>query len=182
VRGLGWGNKKSQQRRFRELTYIFKNDWAAHVLDVGCGYGDLLGYLKKRDIKVHYTGMDFMEEMVREARARHPSIMFYRQDVLDRWPFHHENSFDYVVASGIFSHKDYTYLEEVVGKMFGACRKGVAFNCLDDRWQGRRVEDEFYADYREVFEICRRIGAKSMLLSEVYLPNDMTMYMWKDSR
>lgn len=56
TRSLGWipGARKV---RFEALTSIGDLNNSS-VLDVGCGFGDLYGYLVGRGIKVDYTGVD----------------------------------------------------------------------------------------------------------------------------
>ena len=39
---------------------------ARRILDVGCGTGDLAGYLAGRGLSVHYTGVDLLERMVED--------------------------------------------------------------------------------------------------------------------
>ena len=40
------------------------------VLDVGCGFGDFLTYLRDNGIEPRYTGIDICEPMVRRCRER----------------------------------------------------------------------------------------------------------------
>ena len=55
-RALGWQSRHTQYRRFAVLAEV--GDLAhTRVLDVGCGLGDLYGYLCTQSIPVTYTGM-----------------------------------------------------------------------------------------------------------------------------
>lgn len=47
------------------------------ILDLGCGPGDLLAALKPS----RGVGIDFSEQMVREARAAHPDLEFHLADI-----------------------------------------------------------------------------------------------------
>ena len=179
VRALGWGSSDSQRKRFEQFKTLFGKEDKLDILDVGCGFGNLCEYLTVEGYKVNYTGMDFTPAMMMGVAMHGVKGKFLTMDLLDRWPFSHLRAFDYVVASGLFSHRDYDYLEEAVTKMFEACWKGVAFNCLDKRAEEHRAhKDEFYADYRLVYKICQTL-TDSILVSEAYLPNDFTIYMWR---
>ena len=63
-------------------------DWFAErtatlgpILDLGCGPGQVAGYLHKQGVAV--AGVDYSAEMVGQAQALHPTISFERGDMLD---------------------------------------------------------------------------------------------------
>jgi 2-polyprenyl-3-methyl-5-hydroxy-6-metoxy-1,4-benzoquinol methylase len=63
------------------LKYLPKN---AKVLDVGCGNGRLLDFLKKQEeYDMSYTGIDFSEGLLSEARKKHPHEKFISMDMRD---------------------------------------------------------------------------------------------------
>ena len=72
----------------------------ARLLDFGCGVGQYSELLERRfPGRFDYTGCDYAEEMVEEARVRWPDRRFVVNDVLDN----HLNldSFDVICASGL---------------------------------------------------------------------------------
>lgn len=58
----------------RKILEVFKDK---KVLDVGCGYGRLA------DVIPNYTGIDFSEEMIALAKAKHPHKRFFVAEHLD---------------------------------------------------------------------------------------------------
>src|SRR5215470_4834967 len=68
-RGLGFRTRSSQQRRFAALLELGDLDGAS-ILDVGCGFGDLLPYLESRGLRCLYTGLDACEPMIERCRQR----------------------------------------------------------------------------------------------------------------
>lgn len=72
------------------------------VLDFGCGKGDFCRFLKQRDIRVDYAGVDINEKLIGMARAKNPGILFrvfdIEQDTLDE-------EFDYIFLCGVFNLK-----------------------------------------------------------------------------
>src|SRR5260370_22080559 len=69
-RTLGW-NKDCQWVRFEAVFEGLREEDFASVLDVGCGFGDLLGYLRSKGWRGRYIGVDLMCQVIGEARKRH---------------------------------------------------------------------------------------------------------------
>ena len=42
------------------------------IVDIGCGYGDLFGYLRSIGWHGEYVGIDIVPELIEEARRRYP--------------------------------------------------------------------------------------------------------------
>ncbi|MDT4954983.1 MAG: hypothetical protein QOJ02_3121 [Acidobacteriota bacterium] len=57
-----------------------KVDAAGVICDLGCGPGQIAGYLHSRGVEV--CGIDLSPEMVRLARGLHPDILFQQGDML----------------------------------------------------------------------------------------------------
>ncbi|MFA5940830.1 MAG: methyltransferase domain-containing protein [Sinimarinibacterium sp.] len=70
------------------------------VLDVGCGTGYLLDWMKQRRPELALTGTDFIVE--EGARTRHPAIRFV-QGHIERLPFE-DNAFDTVTCTHVLEH------------------------------------------------------------------------------
>jgi SAM-dependent methyltransferase len=60
-------------------VYRFLTGAGGRILEVGCAKGDLLGALRPS----RGVGIDFSEEMIGQARIRHPGIEFILADALD---------------------------------------------------------------------------------------------------
>jgi hypothetical protein len=70
VRALLWDGPHDQTVRFEAIVRACPLD-ARHILDVGCGPADFLGYLRQRDINPsHYTGLEAQPWLARAARRR----------------------------------------------------------------------------------------------------------------
>jgi SAM-dependent methyltransferase len=128
-----WGSARTQARRFAVLAEV--GPWHGRsVADVGCGVGDLFGFLEARGLQTRYYGCDISPGMVAAARARypHPRATFEVRDLLARGLG--RRRYDYVVASGTFNvryeREHDRYLRGAVAAMFAACRRAAAFNVL----------------------------------------------------
>ncbi len=177
-RGLGFRNRSSQEKRFEALLAL--GDFAGRrVLDVGCGFGDFLAFLVERDIHPLYTGLDVCEPMIERCQERFPAGAggFVAGDVLDHEP---DESYDYVVASGLFGLDSPGARERMVPtleRMFAWCRIGVAVNFLSARY-GRQVEGRVYVEPGKALEAGLALTPAARL-DHNYLPNDFTLHLYK---
>jgi SAM-dependent methyltransferase len=74
-----WSGLGGTYHRRLEEVYRFLVSPGLRVLEVGCGFGDLLAALRP----ARGLGVDFSSEMIQRARARHPGLEFVLADVHD---------------------------------------------------------------------------------------------------
>src|SRR5262249_7304962 len=127
----GFGRRSSQEKRFGALVALGEFD-GARLLDVGCGFGDLLAWLRARGVKPRYTGLDLTASMIERCRKRFPEgeVSFLVGDALSWEP---DGPYDYVIASGIFGYhaKDTrARIQPTLERLFGIARAGLAVNFL----------------------------------------------------
>lgn len=177
-RGLGFRNRSSQEKRF-EAMLALGDFHGRRILDVGCGFGDLLAFLVERDVHPLYTGLDVCEPMIERCEERFPAGAgrFVVGDVLDYEP---EESFDYVVASGLFGLDSTGARERIrpsLERMYGWARIGMAANFLSARY-ARPVEGRIYVEPAKALETALAL-TPAVRLDHNYLPNDFTLHLYK---
>jgi len=101
-----------------------------HVLDLGCGTGDLV-----QDISdgVRYTGVDFSADYIRAAQARHgsrPETEFILADVNGPPPVS-AGRFDIAAGAGILHHLSDAEIPAVLDLAWNALRPGGRFATID---------------------------------------------------
>lgn len=176
VEATDWGSRASQITRFEVLAGLgFQNDHS--LLDVGCGQGELFGWLAARGLEPNYIGIDITPAMIGIARSRFPSARFEVMSASDAIKM---GEMDFVVVSGIFylrQHRPFDYLCETISGLYSLCQQGLAFNCLSSAFS---VADG--SEYREspvkVFQFCRTL-TPLVALRHDYHPGDFTIYMRK---
>jgi len=182
---VGWGSVDSQRIRFEILLNIIKEKKGnVSLLDVGCGTCDLYEYIiEKYDntkLNIDYYGIDLSSDMVCEARKAH-CIERNRVRTSSLKNYKPGRRFDYVVASGIFSHSNYTEVNRSILYMYSLADKGFAFNCLRKGYKGERKTDgEFYANHHHILGLARSIFDNDYMTSWMmvdYLPNDFTVFV-----
>jgi SAM-dependent methyltransferase len=175
---LGWGNGGRQEIRFRALMQVAENGWGS-VLDVGCGFSDLFGYLQSIGWKGRYVGIDLVPVLLDEARQRYPGVEVYCQDLLEGAEL---GTFDYVVASGIFNaklhHESNTHhIAAMLQKMFELSTVAVAADFLSTLVDFQ-APDAFHSNPLDILKTCLGLSRRSVLRHD-YLPFEFCVYMYR---
>lgn len=175
TRSLGW-IPGARNVRFGALTAIGDLQDRS-VLDVGCGFGDLYGYLTRRGIKVDYTGVDINPEFIDIARAAYPDARFLAAD------FEEDDigdSFDWAFAAGIFTIKisdNRRFIKNTLNKMFQVCNKGLAADFLSPTTLGN--DAYWQCPPEEVLKFCRGLSRRAVLRAD-YMSTEYCVYLYKD--
>lgn len=163
VRALGWGSRQSQLLRFKVLTEI-DDLRGSTVLDFGCGFGDLHGFLLGSSVR--YIGYDNDAEMLRIAKEEYPLAEFVDNPV----------QADYVLESGVFNLCVDGHVN--LQQLWDLCRKGVAANFTSVLTTGTPTPGVVYADPFEVSRFCSYITRRFTLRHD-YKSNDFTVYLYR---
>jgi SAM-dependent methyltransferase len=181
VQALGWRDLAQQDLRFRIIAEGLPDLDGASVLDVGCGFGDFLGYLRARGQRVNYVGCDLSPDLLKVARARHPDVVFELRDLLEASvPAH---SFDYVCMSGIFNHRlsdNEGYLRRMLSASFDACAKGVAAN-MTTRYVDYEDAHLYYFSPEDVFRQAQTL-TRRVALRQDYPLHEFTIFLYRNDQ
>ena len=181
-RALGYGGRPSQSKRFGALAALGGFDGAS-VLDVGCGFGDLLGWLRARGARPRYTGLDVAPSMIERCRKRFDeggadgSARFVVGDALTWQP---DGEYDYVIACGIFGYAAQDTrlrIQPTLERLFAIARVGMAVNFLSGR-AARRSPGRLYVQPADVLEYALRL-TPALRLDHTYMPNDFTLLLYR---
>ena len=177
-RSLGFGQRESQRKRFEAvLRHAPLNDKS--VLDAGCGFGDLLPYLRSRGINPRYSGIDICPPMIARCHRRFPASArrFVVADVLDYRP---QERYDHVVASGLFGLNVPGAKERIrptLERLFGWCRNGLVVNFLSRRTR-KPARARLYVEPGDMLEYALEL-TPAVRLDHSYLPNDFTLHLYR---
>jgi len=173
---LYWSGREIQEIRFAMLADI-GIEAGNHVLDVGCGFGDFLGWFERQHGCIEYTGLDLSPDLLEEAARLNPVARFYSGDIFDLPA--DARGFDWVILSGALNENlndDGAYARKVIARMYALCRRGVAFNLLDARYVN--CHDLQAHDPTTILNYCTLLCPDCKLRDD-YLANDFTIYMYK---
>ena len=147
----------------------------ATVLEVGCGSGNLLAYLKERGFNGTFTGIDLLPEMIEQARQRHPESQF----LLGEFPtVGNDVGADYVLASGVYQHASKELFLRSIEVMYERCAVAAAFNMFSEWCPEDRRNEYLFVDPLEIAAFCRRL-TPNLILRHEYMPHDFTIYMYR---
>lgn len=135
----------------------------ASVLDVGCGSGDIVPFLRRKHIK-KYVGVDIYKPALKIARKKFPYETFLLVDILNE---RNLGTFDFVLSSGALSVKlktidNYDFLEAMIRRMWKMSRHGLAFNVLTDE-DVAPAKHLFYYSIKRIKTICNAIAPKATI-------------------
>lgn len=177
---LGW-NKNRQYIRFKALTSLFQLD-NIDILDIGCGFGDLNKLLVTLADDYKYTGIDIVEELIREGRKHYNEnhINFVSDNFLE---YEFDKQFDIAVASGIFNHKlkeanNYDVIEKTIEKALNLTRIGIAFDFLSDKVD-YKLDHTFHCNPEKLLDIAYKFSRKLVLRND-YMPFELALFIFKD--
>ena len=150
AQGVDWKDAAGHRQRHRQFLRLLEGDRDASILDLGCGYGDFLAFLRESGYRGRYIGVDVAPSMVEAARRLHgegPDRSFH---VGSSAP----ETVDYAIGSGILNVIRGTdpavweeHVEGTIAVLASAGRRGFGFNMLSlDSDPGRRRADLHYAD------------------------------------
>jgi SAM-dependent methyltransferase len=171
---LHWTSPEDQLVRFSILSRV--GDLSGRsVLDVGCGVGDLYGFLSRRFSGFSYLGIDIVPEMVKQAKLKYPRARFEVADTCSL-----NAKFDYVFASGSLTFNvrgGKRFYFGVLRHMFSLCRRAAAFNMLDESVY--KADRNFLSyDIREVERECKKLTRKYQIVTG-YDQGDFTVFLYK---
>ena len=82
-KSLGWGCKEDQLERFRVIEEHCDLRGKT-IMDIGCGFSDLLTYLNKKKINVNYIGVDIVPDFILYSKKHFPMHQFYNLNIMTR--------------------------------------------------------------------------------------------------
>ena len=191
---LDWNSPESQKLRyqiFKELFVYGKKASNLTILDVGCGFGDLYGFLKREGIlsrhKIRYTGFDISSKLLEVARKKHPDAKFELKDILEE---RHLPRFDYIFCSGVFNIRTVEtgnhleFVKSMLLRMYDLVNYGLAANFLSEGGLPMSSPEDlnsgryYYFKPEEILKFCRFISSRYILRHD-YHPGDFTVYLLK---
>ncbi|MDQ6962640.1 MAG: methyltransferase domain-containing protein [Mariprofundaceae bacterium] len=137
---VGWSSPVVQQRGFELASDFPWIQWCEvkSVLDLGCGYGNLLDFLLcHKAFAGDYHGIDIISECIDVARSRYHKLshaFFYEGDFLEQSLA--QNNFDLVISVGAicvnhdypepYGKKSMVYAQRIISKIAKASNLGFS--------------------------------------------------------
>lgn len=150
------------------------------ILDFGCGKGDFHQFLKDREIRADYTGVDINERLISLAQQKYPECSFRIFDI-ERDEL--KEDFDYIFLCGVFNLRVEGLegtIERTLSRLFRHCRAGLAFNALSAHDPKKNFELN-YLYPEEIFRFAVGNLSPYVSLRQDRMPYDFTMFVYKEA-
>lgn len=173
---LRW-TPQGQLRRYHTLLDIAPDLTDHKILDYGCGLGDFYKFLRRRGIKVRYTGIDINENFINAAKARYPECTFRVMDI-DEDPL--EEYYDYIFICGVFNLRVPGVdddMKRTLFTLFKNCNKGLALNALSSHTPVKDPELHF-TNPENTLQFAVENLSPSVALIHDRIPNDFTLFVY----
>jgi cyclopropane fatty-acyl-phospholipid synthase-like methyltransferase len=183
-KGADWNSQESQCLRFQRLFKQIDISKINSILDVGCGTACLLNFLQNElNYKHQYTGIDFVPEVINEAKhkfKKYPNVELIIGDISDLTTI-----YDFTVASGIFNVKQSIeeniwtdFIEKTLNEMFLKSKYGFSFNFIST-YVDFTVDKLFYCNPMYIFEFCKKYFSKYVTIDHSYPLHEFTITVLK---
>lgn len=163
---------------------IFKNvnKKFESVLDIGCGQGDLLNFIRRNACKAQYTGIDVSSKMIDKCSRLYTSGSFYNKSFLE----YEDKTFDIILSVGAFNlrvskddAKQLDYLKLNIKKMYDNCEMGC-FLTLLSKYGNQNIEDElFYYEPTKLMEFCLNLTS-AVAIDHASIPFEFIVALHKE--
>ena len=172
AQGVDWNGTDSHEQRHRQFLRLLDGRPNASIIDLGCGFGDFLRFLRAVDHRGRFTGYDIAPSMIARARELHGE----GDDHQWRVGAEPTEIAEFAVASGIFNVKgDVTneiwtnYVKRIIDILARAGERGFAFNALSlSSETDRRRPNLYYADPTGMLAHCLSRYGRSVALMQDY--------------
>jgi SAM-dependent methyltransferase len=170
--GVDWNGVDSHETRHRQFLRLLDGAVDASIIDLGCGFGDFLRFLRAEGYRGRFTGYDVAPEMIEKARELHGET----EDRQWRIGAEPDDAADFAIASGIFNVKGDAanalwtrYVRQTIDVLAHAGRRGFAFNVLSlSSDPERRRPNLYYADPADTLAYCLSRYGRSVALLQDY--------------
>lgn len=175
---LRW-TPQGQLKRYQMLADIAAPDELNNstVLDYGCGTGDFYRFLKRRDINVHYTGVDINKNFIDLAKKKYPECTF---KVMNADDDEFETYYDYIFICGVFNLQVPGVEEDMknaLAALFKHCNKGLALSALSSHTSIKDAELHFTSP-EEILKFSIDNLSPAVALRHDRIEHDFTLYVY----
>ncbi len=178
-KSLKWRNEKASVKRFNALISDIDFEGKT-ILDVGCGFGNIISFIDNKTKNFTYTGTDIIPEFINEAKKLHSKhkfgILDFTKDKIDK-------NYDIILASGCLNSNRSNNLEfrkKIIKKLFMKADYVLAFNMAGDFPQpdNKKENNVWYANSMEILQFCFSLTNK-VIFKIGYAYKDFTIVMSK---
>ena len=166
-KALGWHSNKAAEQRYEQIVANI-NFKGKTILDVGCGFGDIIPFIKKKTENFEYTGVDIVPEFIKEARKHYSKYRFLVRDYF-RKPI--AKKYDIIIANGSLNSnisRNLQFRQKAIRMMFDHVNEILFFNMAGKYPQPKTFKrsNVWFADPLEVLRYCLVFNSRVTFISQ----------------
>ena len=119
------GGNKSARKYVKEFLKINTGD---HVLDIGCGNGDIINFLP---LGIFYIGIDINSNYIKNAKKKFIGKGVFINNKFSKDLIENYNNFDVIMANGLLHHLGNEDAIELFEASYKALKKGGKLITMD---------------------------------------------------
>ncbi len=187
-KGVDWPDLEDAKKRYTVMLGLMNqylgNDVVVKLLDIGCGSGHLLEYIRGSNLyNIMYTGQDISRIFIQHCNEKFPGINFIDGDILSndfKFP-----DFDFAIMNGVFTEKRelsfesmVQFFERMIFKIYVNSRKGIAFNVMSKNVDWER-DDLFHLSLDKLTQFLTKKVSRNYVIRNDYGLYEYTVYVYK---
>lgn len=176
---LASGDAARQQLRHRiHATAISKKNSA--ILDVGCGLGCFLRFLRTSETDCTYTGYDIVPEYIDACRESFRDAEFLLRNIFSEGI---EGTWDTIVLSQVLNNRyrlsdNMQVMKTAMQLCFSHCRYSLSIDMMST-YVDYQNPDLFYYDPAEIFNLARSL-TRRVVIRHDYRPHEFCVQLFRD--
>lgn len=177
ARSLRWKSEKAAKLRYEQFMKDLDFEGKS-ILDVGCGFGDIIPFIQAKTETFTYTGYDLVPEFISIAKEKYQKYNFI---VGDYFSHPSKHFFDIIMSCGTLNSNMSNALEfrkRAIQTMFDHANEAVIFNMAGNTPAPESTKRILYADILGILEFCFTLTSK-VILRNNYHKKDFTIVMFK---
>jgi SAM-dependent methyltransferase len=187
-KSLRWKTEEAMIIRHQELIKDIDISGKT-ILDVGCGFGDIIKTLEQKAKKempttprpFQYLGVDVVTEFINVAKKKYPKYKFSVRNYFEK-PF--KRNFDIILCCGAlnsnFGEETMCFRKNAIKTMFKRCNYALSFNMAGSYPPPQNTQNStiYFANSLEILKYCLSLTRK-VIFRHHYRRNEFTIVMFK---
>jgi len=178
-RSLQYNSARAASVRYEQLLADIDVDGKT-ILDVGCGFGDLIPFINSKTKSFDYLGIDIMSEFIKVAQKKYPKYKFLTGDYLGH-PL--SQKFDVIFCSGSLNSNIIgaeSFRRHAIKNLFNHANYALSFNLTGScpQPENKKAFRVYYSNSLEILMYCLGLTRK-VILRQHYKKKDFTVVMFK---
>lgn len=183
--GVDWPNAEDAETRYRVMLDIARDphETPVSLLDIGCGAGHLLEYIRATGQSFDYRGLDISEKFVDLCRAKFPDVTVHHADLLR--DTRGIDSADYLILNGVFTEKlnlsqddMIDFMQAMLAAAWPLATKGLAFNVMSTQVDWQR-DDLFHMPFDALADFLAKALTRRFVFRQDYGLYEFTVYLYR---